>query len=314
MGTPDFAVPALDRLLASRHEVCLVVTQPSKPKGRGRKIADPPIKTLAGGRGIPVLQPVSLKKEPLEDKIKESGIDAIVIVAYGKILPESLLNAPRLGCLNIHASLLPKYRGAAPIQRALMDGQMETGVTIMKVVPQLDAGPIIAQERVEIHDDDDALSLANVLSVVGADLLLRVLDDIEREGVIEGEAQDETEATYAAMISKSDGEIPWKATSHEIMFRLRALSPWPGLFTTLDGKRLRVHQAEPMSEDEAEKIGADDALAPGSVSGFLKEFGFAIRTGDGHLLIRQLQLEGKQATEADAFLHGHPLKIGTKLG
>jgi len=314
MGTPEFAVPPLQRLIDSKHEVALVVTQPSKPAGRGRKITDPPVKTLAEKHGIPVLQPASLRKEPIEDKVRELDIDVLIVVAYGKILPDALLAAPRIGCLNIHASLLPEYRGAAPIQRAIMDGCSETGVTIMQVVTELDAGPIVAVRRAEIHDDDDSLSMHNYLSVMGADMLLGVLDEIERTGIIEGEPQDDALATYAEMIRKEDGLIPWSDTSMEIMHRLRGLTPWPGCFTSLRGKRLRIHQAEPLNEEMAQHIEADDTVEPGTISGVEKGYGFSVRTGDGHLMITRIQPEGKDQMDALAFLNGHHLRVGDPLG
>lgn len=314
MGTPEFAVPPLQRLIESRHEVALVVTQPSKPAGRGRRITDPPVKTLADQHGIPVLQPASLKKDPLDAKIRELGIDLVVVVAYGKILPDALLAAPRIGSLNIHASLLPEYRGAAPIQRALMEGRDETGVTIMQVVSELDAGPIVSVRRAEIHDDDDSLSMHNYLSVLGADMLVGALDEIEKTGVIEGEPQDDTLATYAEMVRKEEGLIPWSDTSMEIIHRLRALTPWPGCFTSMSGKRVRVLQAEPLGEEMAEHIKADDGAEPGAISGIEKGFGFCVRTGDGHLLITRVQPEGKDQMEALAFMNGYKLQIGDALG
>jgi len=314
MGTPEFAVPTLERLLDSRHEVKLVITQPSRPKGRGMKVADPPVKVLADSRGIPVLQPSKLIKEGIAEKIRETGADVGVVVAYGRILPESVIESTRLGWLNVHASLLPEYRGAAPIQRALMDGRLETGVTIMKLVAELDSGPIISQQSMEIHEDDDALSVANYLSVLGADLLMRALDEIERDGVIEGEEQNHEQATYAPMITKEEGTIDWNEPSVQIMFKLRGLTPWPGLFTSLSGKRLRIIQAEPLDEEEAEHVGATNELKPGTVSGIMKGFGFVVKTGDGHLLIHNLQLEGKTPVDGDAFLNGFPMKVGQKLG
>jgi methionyl-tRNA formyltransferase len=312
MGTPDFAVPTLERLISSGHEVKLVVTQPSKPKGRGQKPADPPVKLAADRQGIAVIQPASLKRDPIDQKIRDLGIDLIVVVAYGKLLPKSLLEAPRLGAINVHASLLPEYRGAAPIQRALMDGRFETGVTIMKMVEALDAGPIITQHREEIHDDDDALSLANLLSVVGADLLARVLEDIEEEGTINGIDQDESQATYAPMIKKSEGEIDWSMPSERIMFRLRGLTPWPGLYTVALGSRAKVIQAEVIDQDEAEHIGALESQ-PGTISGIVKDVGFTVKTGDGHLLIRRIQPEGKREMDAEEYMRGYTVVTGRAL-
>lgn len=314
MGTPEFAVPALQALIDSRHEVVLVVTQPSRPKGRGLKPVDPPVKTLADANGIPVIQPASVKREPIDAKVRELGVDAIVVVAFGQILPQSLLDAPRLGALNIHASLLPEYRGAAPIQRALMEGRLETGVTIMRVELKLDAGPIISQEVVPIHEDDDALSLASILSYEGARLLTRALEDIEAEGKIEGEPQDEALATHAPPITKEEGRVPWSDPAESIMFRLRGLTPWPGLFTVFRGRRMQITQAEPLAPDEAAEVGADEEMLPGCVSAIMPEFGFAVWTGDGQLLIRRLKMEGKGEMEAEAFLRGQRVEVGERLG
>lgn len=314
MGTPDFAVPALERLLESSHEVKLVVTQPSKPKGRGRKPLDPPVKVVADAHNIDVLQPESLRREPLEDEIRRREIDVIVVAAYGQILPQSLLDAPRLGCINIHASLLPAYRGAAPIQRALMDGCHETGVTIMQMVFRLDAGPMLAQQRVEIEEDDDALSLTNMLAVLGADMLMRVLDEVEKEGKITGLPQDENLATYAPMIRKEEGWADWTASSLDLMYHLRGLTPWPGLYTTVGDKRLRILQAEPISAAEAALHTAREDDDPGVVVGIAQGFGPIVRTGDGYLLITRMQLEGKPQMPAAAFLRGNPIAVGEKLG
>lgn len=314
MGTPDFAAPALQRLIDSRHDVDLVITQPSKPRGRGRKVTDSPVKALADHHGIDVLQPASLKREPIDEEIRRRGIDVIVVAAYGKILPKSLLEAPKIGCINIHASLLPAYRGAAPIQRALMQGELETGVTIMEMVPELDAGPMLAQQRVQIEEDDDALSLTNLLAVLGADMLMGVLDEVERTGKIEGEPQDESLATYAPMIKKDEGWVDWSQPTVDLMFRLRALTPWPGFFTTVRGKRLRIIQAEPMTTEEAElHVEAADAQ-PGTIIGKMKGFGPIVRTGTGALLLLRVQLEGKAQMTASDFMRGFKLEIGQRLG
>lgn len=314
MGTPDFAVPTLQRLIESPHDVNLVVTQPSKPRGRGQKTTDSPVKVLAEQHGIDVLQPVSLKREPLEEEIRRRGIDVIVVAAYGKLLPQSLLDAPKIGCINIHASLLPAYRGAAPIQRALMKGDLETGVTIMEMVAELDAGPMLAQQRVQIEEDDDALSLTNMLSVLGADMLMGVLADVERKGKIEGESQDDDLATYAPMISKEEGWIDWSLPTVDLMCRLRALTPWPGFFTTVRGKRLRVIQAEPLTTEEAAVHVKDPDADPGVIVGFMKGFGPIVRTGTGFLLLLRVQLEGKAQMTASDFMRGFKLEIGQRLG
>lgn len=315
MGTPDFAVPVLHRLIESPHEVCLVVTQASKPQGRGRKVADPPVKTLAEEHGVQVVQPRNLRKEPIDDLIRELKIDLIIVAAYGKILSASLLDSPKIGCLNVHASLLPEYRGAAPIQRAIIDGRHNTGVTIMDMVVDLDAGPMLAQRSVEIHDDDNAQSLSDMLAVVGADLLLRVLDEVEKTGKIEGEPQDEDKITYAERITKEEGWINWDEPSIALMYRLRGMTPWPGLFTSVGQKRLRIVQAELLNEESPGRPDdLDDSLDPGCVAGFDPAFGFIVRTGDGYLLVTKVQLEGKKEMEVPAFLRGMKIPMGERLG
>ena len=312
-GTPDFAVPTLKRLIESRHEIALVITQPSRPKGRGRKIADPPVKTLAERHGFAVEQPESLKKSELGPKIRREGIDLMIVVAYGKILPDALLASPRLGCINLHASLLPALRGAAPIQRALMEGCAQTGLSIQKMVAELDAGPIIAQQVVKIHEDDDALSLSNHLSVLGAEMIVDVIGDIESSGMIEGEQQDEKLVTYAPKVKKEEGRISWELGSMEIMFRLRGLTPWPGLFMTIGTKRVRVVRAEPLSSGDAKTFKALEEAPPGTVSALMKKRGPVIRTGDGHFLITRLQSEGKSVMEGEVFLRGARLEVGQAL-
>ncbi len=313
MGTPEFACAPLERLLQSPHEVRFVVTQPSRPKGRGQRPADPPVKRLAETRGVRVFQPEDPKDPTLPRLIRDEGVDVLVVAAYGRLLPEDVLSAPRLGCLNVHPSLLPEYRGAAPVQRALMDGRLETGVTIMKMVREMDAGPLVAQQSLPIHDDDDALSLSNALSVIGADLLLRVLDDAERSGAIEGVEQDAARATYAPRIRKEEGEIDWRETSHKLMFRLRALTPWPGLYTVIAGRRAQILQAEPIEPDEARRWGAREHWAPGVVTALVKDYGFTVRTGDGHWLLRRIKVEGRAAVDAAAFVRGTRLVVGRRL-
>jgi methionyl-tRNA formyltransferase len=238
----------------------------------------------------------------------------IVVAAYGKILPQSLLDAAKIGCINIHASLLPAYRGAAPIQRALMNGEMETGVTLMKMVLELDAGPMLAQQRIPIEDDDDALSLTNILAVLGADMLIRVLEDVEKTGKIEGEPQDKSKATYAAMITKEEGRVDWSLPTLELMYRLRALTPWPGFYTTINQKRLRIVQAEPLLEGDEQLDLKKIDVEPGTIVGFMPGCGPVVQTGTGFLLITRLQLEGKAQMEATDFMRGYALSAGQRFG
>ncbi|MCL5269924.1 MAG: methionyl-tRNA formyltransferase [bacterium] len=315
MGTPAFAVPALERLIDSPHEVCLVVTQPDRPRGRGRKVEASPVKALAEKHGLRVIQPQSLKREPVAALIRDAGADVAIVAAYGRILPPEVLQAPRLGCLNIHPSLLPEYRGAAPIQRAILDGRGETGVTIMLLAEELDNGPIIAQQRVDILDDDDALSVSNMTAVLGADMLIRVLDDIGEKGAVESVPQDDRLATFAPPIAKEEGQIPWGDTTMDIMYRLRAMTPWPGAYTYVNGRiLLHIVQAEPLWENEAAELGDMNKAAPGTVSSFKKGFGFTVRTGDGHLLVTAVKPGGKKLMDAPSFVNGRGIQLGDVLG
>jgi methionyl-tRNA formyltransferase len=314
MGTPEFALPALERLIDSRHKVVLVVTRPDRPKGRGQKLEPSPVKELALRHGLPVIAPASVRKENVAERIRESGADVCVVAAFGQILPDDVLAATRLGCLNIHPSLLPAYRGAAPIQRCLLEGNDVTGVTIMKLVRELDAGPIVAQQRVEILDDDDAHSLSDICAVLGADMLLRVLDDAERGGRIEAVEQEHDKATYAPPIKKEEGLIPWADPAEAIMYRLRALTPWPGVYTHVNGERLLiVVQAEPWEEDETR----DDPTrrpTPGTVVAMEKGHGFLVQAGDGPILVMRVKPEGKSEMDAHAFVVGRGIKVGDVLG
>jgi len=315
-GTPEFALPALHRLIAGPHEVCLVVTQPDRPKGRGQKLEASPIKQLAEQHGLSILQPHRLRREPeAVEAIRAAGADLGVVAAFGQILPREVLEAPRLGCLNIHPSLLPLYRGAAPIQRAILEGQSDTGVTLILLDERLDSGPIVAQQRTEILPDDNARSLGDMLAVLGADMLVRVIDEAHETGHIDSVAQDDALATLAPRIAKEEGLIPWSDPTEAIMHRLRALTPWPGAFTFIAGERqLTLVQAEPLWENEAEELGAMNEADPGTVTSLKKEFGFTVKTGDGHLLVTAVQPQGKKPMEGWAFIVGRNIQKGDHLG
>lgn len=314
-GTPEFALPALQRLIDSEHEVVLVVTQPDRPKGRGQKLEAAPVKATAEEHGLKVVTPARLRKdEAALEAIKAAGADLGVVAAYGQILPREVLEAPRLGCINIHPSLLPEYRGAAPIQRCLLDGNSDSGVTLIMLTETLDGGPIVAQQRVEILPDDDALSLSHMMAVTGADMLLRVIDEAERIGTIEAVPQEEAGVTYAPPIKKEEGLIPWDDPTERIMHRLRAMTPWPGAYTFIEGKKqLGIVQAEPLWENEAEELGEQNKTAPGTVSSLMKGFGFTVKTGDGHLLVTAVQPEGKRRMDAAEYIVGRNLEPGQKL-
>ncbi len=305
MGTPDFAVPTLERLIESRHEVVCVVTQPDRPSGRGQQIHPPPVKQVALRHNIPVLQPEKLRGTDFHRTLAAYQPDVIVVVAYGKILPPEVLAVPRFGCLNVHASLLPKYRGAAPVPWAIIRGERKTGVTIMHMDEGLDTGGIVAQSEVEILDDDDALSLSNMLSALGADLLLQTLDTIERDQKITSTPQDHTKATHAPLLKKSDGELDWRMTSEEIICRIHGLNPWPGCFSKAGGKVFRLMDADKLIARETADL-ADPRHKPGEVAGIWPGRGPVVRTGDGYIVITRAQpAGGKVLTGVDLINGGH---------
>ncbi|MCX7016507.1 MAG: methionyl-tRNA formyltransferase [Candidatus Sumerlaeota bacterium] len=233
MGSPQFAIPSLERLLESKHQILAVVTQPDKPAGRGQHLTPTAAKKRALEAGLTVYDPPKLKGTNFHETLAEYKPDALVVVAYGKILRPEALNVPRLGCVNVHASLLPRYRGAAPVQWTLIRGERRTGVTIMKLDEGMDTGPILDVAELEILDDDNAESLSNALSVLGADLLIKVLDRVEKRGAIEGRPQDHGQATYAPMLKKEDGKLDWSKTTEQIMCHLRGVTPRPGAYSLL---------------------------------------------------------------------------------
>ncbi|RMG59738.1 MAG: methionyl-tRNA formyltransferase [Deltaproteobacteria bacterium] len=306
MGTPDFAVPSLKVLIESE-EVVLVVTNPDKPKGRGKKVLPPPVKEVALQAGIPVFQPLRLKgNEEAVREIASYRPDLIVVVAYGKILPPEVLSIPKLFCVNVHASLLPKYRGAAPIQWSLINGETRTGVTIMKMDEGMDTGPILLMREEEIRDDDDAGTLSGRLSLLGAEALREALDLLRRGELVET-PQNDSEATYAPMISKEMGEIDWSQPAEKVRNLVRGLSPQPGAFTSFRGKRLKVRRAA------VEEMPLDKGLPPGTVADVRKD-GIVVACGDGSLLLQVLQPEGKKEMDAWAFAQGYRVSRGECLG
>ncbi len=314
MGTPQFALPALERLIANPHEVILVITQPDRPKGRGRRLEASPIKQVAQGQGLRVIEPRKLRAEHVAETIRESGADLGVVVAYGRVLPREVFEAPRLGCLNIHPSLLPEYRGAAPIQRCLLDGRDRTGVTLMMIEEDLDAGPIVAQQAIDILPDDDARSVGNLCAAVGAEMLLRVIDEAQRGGTIESTPQDKEKVTYAFPIEKGEGLISWGASTEEIMLHLRGMTPWPGAFSFIAGqRRLSIVQAEPLWENEAEELEPANDEPSGRVTSIKKGVGFMVKTGSGHLLVTRVRPEGKREMDAGDFVNGRGIQVGDVL-
>ncbi len=319
MGTPGFAVPALKRLIESDHQVTAVVTQPDRPSGRGKRMQSPPVKDLALEHMIPVLQPERIKNVQYDTVLKMYDPDIIVVAAYGRILPPEILNMPRFGCINIHASLLPAYRGAAPIQWTIINGDRETGVTIMRMDEGLDTGDIIASEKVEVLDDDDTHSVSNMLSVIGGEVLLRVLGEIERKGEVRATAQDHAAATLAPIMEKSDGLLDWSLTTEQLVCRTRGLQPWPGAFTFLHGKQVKILKAEPFADPEnlffgpGAAPGQPDRFDPGSISALIRGRGITVKTGDGHLLITELQPAGRKAMSASDAINGGVVRKGDEF-
>jgi len=301
-GTPDFSVPPLRALLKSAHEVVAVYTQPDRPAGRGRKLAPSPVKEVAIERGIPVEQPVNFR-DPLDVKrLAAYRADLMVVVAYGLLLPEAVLQAPRLGCINIHASILPRWRGAAPIQRAIQAGDSETGVAIMQMEKGLDTGPVYLLEKTPIAADETGGSLHDRLSVLGADALMKALPGIA-DGTLAAQTQDDAEAVYAHKLDKAEAWIDWHRPAIEIERQVRAFNPWPVAQTRYEDANLRVWDAIAIPGECAEP---GTVMATGRV-------GVDVATGDGLLRITRLQLPGKRSMDAQDFINAHAIQ-GTQLG
>ena len=297
MGTPDFAVPALKALAASRHEVTLVVTQPDRQKGRGKAVLESDVKKCAESLGIPVFQPAKVKTEDAVAVLREQHPDAIVVAAYGQILSQEILDLPKFGCINIHGSLLPRWRGAAPIQWSVIDGDERTGITIMQMDRGLDTGDILLQESVEIGKKETAEHLYERLAAMGGPLVLKALDAIE-DGTITRTKQDDAKSCYAKMLTKRQGEISWTMPAVRIERLVRGLNSWPSAYTFYRGKMLKIWDAdaEPQKEMEA---------APGTILGTTKD-AIRIQTGDGVLVLKEVQPEGKKRMAVKDFLLGYP--------
>jgi methionyl-tRNA formyltransferase len=303
-GTPAFAVSTLEALLASRHAVAGVVTQPDKPRGRGQRTTDAPVKICAGDAGIPILQPPSLKTADFLAALAAFDADLGVVAAYGRILTDAVLATPRLGMINVHASLLPRYRGAAPVHRAVMAGDRETGVTIMRVVRALDAGPMLAAERRTIGDDETSADVERDLGLIGARLLVDCVDRLAAGPVTEV-PQDAAEATYAPRLTKDDSPIDWERPASVLHNQIRGLHPWPHAQTFLDSQRLIVLRSKVMPQPAAGAVPGTIVAARGD--------DLDVATGAGVLRIVELQLEGKKPMRARDFLAGHHLPSGRRL-
>jgi len=302
MGTPEFAVPSLRALVDSGDEVVAVVTQPDKPKGRGLEVAPPPTKVLAERHGIPVLQPAKIKTEEFFNELKKFNPDLICVAAYGKILPKNILDLPHYGCINVHASLLPKYRGAAPINWAIIRGEKVTGITTMKMDEGMDTGDMLLKKEIPIEDEDTGETLSEKLSEIGARLLIETIR-LLKEGQLNPIPQDHSQANYAPMLKKEDGKIDWQKSAEEIRNLIRGALPWPSAYTNLEGKLLKIYKVR-LAGGEGK---------PGEVikseSGILR-----VATGKGALDILKLQIEGGKKLETQVFLRGRKIKEGTILG
>ena len=302
-GTPAFAVPTLDALLSSSHQVVAAVTQPDRPRGRGQKTTASPVKEVAVPAKVPVLQPSSVKTPEFRDALAALHPDIAVVAAYGQILTQEVLSTPRLGMINVHASLLPRYRGAAPIHRAIINGDTETGITIMRMVKALDAGPMIAAERISIGAEETSEELERELARIGARLLIRVLDEMAA-GQSHDTPQDDGAASYAPRLTRDDGRIDWQWPAPRIHNLIRGLHPWPHAETFAGGRRLILHRSRTADVDSTRQ--------PGTILEASAEH-VRVATGKGTLDLLEIQAENKRPMSAREFLAGHPLAPGTVL-
>jgi methionyl-tRNA formyltransferase len=302
MGTPEFACPTLKTLIERGENVVAVVTQPDRPKGRGQQTLPPPVKELAQAHDIPVLQPVKVRHPDAIEEIRALNPDLIVVVAFGQILPKALLDIPAKGCINVHASLLPRYRGAAPLNWCIINGEAETGVTTMLMDVGLDTGDMLLKAATPIDPDEDTSSLHDRLSVIGAELLAQTID-LAAKDMLLPEKQDDALTCYAPMMKKEDGLIDWEKDAAAIKNQVRGMTPWPGAFTYLDDKLVKVYRVQAGS----------GSGAPGTVLSAGRD-GIEVACGTGSLILHELQLEGKKRLPAQEFLAGCKLQCGTQFG
>lgn len=306
MGTPDYAAAALEALIEAGHEVTAVVTQPDRPKGRSGQVQCTPVKECAVRHGIAVLQPIKIKTPEAIEELRKYEADVYVVAAFGQILSKEILELPRYGCINIHASLLPKYRGAAPINQCIIDGEQETGVTIMQMDAGIDTGDILTQKKVIIEEKETAQTLFDKLSQAGAALIVETLPKLER-GEVTPKKQEESLASYVKMMDKSQGKIDWTRDAVSIERLVRGLNPWPSAYTFCQGKTVKIWRSD------AVETAAEDTQQPGTIVSVGKDF-FDIVCGAGNLRIYELQLEGKKRMDTKSFLLGNPWKAGMRLG
>lgn len=301
MGTPDFAVPSLQALIDAGHDVCAVYTQPDKPQGRKQILTAPPVKTLALEHDIPVFQPNTLKNEDEQARLRELAPEVIIVVAYGKLLPKAVLDIPPHGCINVHGSLLPRWRGAAPIQWAVIAGDEMAGVTTMQMAEGLDTGDMLLTYETKVGEKETAGELFDRLAQSGAELLTQTLVKLDE---IEPRPQDDAQSCYAHMLDKQMAVIDWSKSAHEIDCLIRGLNPWPIALTTLSGERLKVFAAEKAAGNGE----------PGTVLEADPKKGLTVACGEGALKLTEIQLVGGKRMKATDFLRGHAIEVGTKLG
>jgi methionyl-tRNA formyltransferase len=302
MGTPDFACPTLQKLIEREENLVAVVTQPDRPKGRGQKLMPPPVKELAEKNGIPVYQPLKVRDPDFVAIIRELRPDVIVVVAFGQILPKALLDIPRHGCINVHASLLPRYRGAAPLNWCIINGETETGVTTMLMDAGLDTGDMLLAQKTALDENEDIQSLHDRMAIMGADLLAETLDRLAACDLAP-QPQNDADSCYARMLKKEDGIIDWHADARTIHNLVRGLAVWPGACTSIDGQVLKIFRSQ---------VG-NGCGEPGTVLQAAKER-FEVACQSGSLFLHELQLAGKKRLDSASFLSGYPVSVGTLLG
>ncbi|BCM23899.1 methionyl-tRNA formyltransferase [Methyloradius palustris] len=305
-GTPEFAVPALAALIEAGHHIAMVLTQPDRPAGRGMKLKASPVKTLALQHHIPVFQPETLKDPAVQAQIAEVHADVMIVAAYGLIIPTPVLEMPKLGCFNIHASLLPRWRGAAPIQRSLLAGDAETGVTIMEVVPALDAGAMISHASLPITERDTAQTLHDGLSTLGAALMVQAMQTLAQQGKLESTPQDESLVTYAAKLQKAEADIDWSESASALSRKIRAFNPFPVAQTKLNGEVCRLWMATEAQSQTPVKALAGEVVAIGDY--------IVVACGEGLINIEELQMPGGKRLSAKDFIRGHAISVGQRFG
>jgi methionyl-tRNA formyltransferase len=310
LGTPAFAVPTLERVVEAGHQVLTVVTQPDRPRGRGQHAAPPPVKDAAMRLGLPVYQPERVRRPEAVESLRAMPVDAMVVVGYGQIIPQSVIDLAPLGILNVHGSLLPKYRGAGPIQWAILNGETRTGVTTMRIDAGLDTGDMLLKAETEIPPDEDAIQLGRRLSVMGADLLVETLAGLAARKIVP-EKQDSAQATYAPLLKKEDGLIDWSQPAAAIHNRVRGLQPWPGAYTSWRGQTLHIWKSRIGSDAGSREAAVQPATGSGC---FVSLKPLVVACGTGSLELMEVQLEGRKRISAADFANGQRVAENESLG